>query len=177
MRQLARNIVAAGSLGCFGDAVCQKVESLGKKPADAKPFDFKRNFALGFFNASYVGVVCEYVYRVYPPMTARLFPGLRSNRLALRVAIMATMLDNFVHVPLGYIPAFYLITEPIQGSDRSETVKSLREHWWRSTYMCWSFWIPFQGINFYAIAKHNRVVAVAFGNLLWTVVLDYIAHR
>ena len=91
-------------------------------------------------------------------------------------AIFGTSIDNFIHVPLFYLPAFYTTTGVIQGDSIEKIKKTGAENWWTSTWMCWSVWIPTQAINFYFVAQHRQVLVVSSVNFFWNIYLDHLKH-
>merc|ERR1719421_1839963 len=104
-RPLFMNVLTGGALGLAGDVICQQV--LEKQ----EQFDWRRNFALTSFGGFYTGIVCYYVYKAY----ARILPPWFYKTPA-REGMGGTMLDNFVHVPVTYTPAFFVYTGLIQGA-------------------------------------------------------------
>ena len=54
---------------------------------------------------------------------------------------------------------------------------NLKEEWWSTWCGCCGFWFPFMCASFSLIPPQRRVQAQNVANLVWTVVIDYIAHR
>ena len=49
----------------------------------------------------------RYVYAAYPFLAARVFPKARAQ---LREGVVATAVDNLVHVPTVYLPGYFMST-------------------------------------------------------------------
>ena len=102
-------VVVSGVKTSFSDLLVQKVIERKEK------VDWKRNMAFASFGFIYLGGV---QYAIYVPLFGRIFPGTAtfvSKPLREKVrdtkGILGTMaqvfLDQAVHHPLMYFPAFY----------------------------------------------------------------------
>ena len=172
---LVRDISCAFVAGGLADAVCQMGErSMGgvKKP----DWDWTRSFAFSTFTGFYIGGVCTGIFATYPRIASRILKAKPGVAPKLEGAI-ATALDNFVHVPLMYIPSFYMGTGLLKGEEPEAVVENLRENWTDTVLSCWCFWIPAQFVIFSAVPPVYRVRSVAMGDFIWNVALSYIAHR
>ena len=94
---MTRDAIFAGSLGLGADLVCQTFEG-------AKEFDKRRAAAVSIFTGAYVGVVCSYVYSMYPSLAIRLL----QNPCRRKVGVVGSVTDNAVHVPALYIPSYFM---------------------------------------------------------------------
>lgn len=185
------DMAVAGSLGVLGDIICQLVVEQGwfwkhRPPADhhcAEALDVRRTAALGVFGTAYCGAWMHFLLQYYPPMVravARQLPHTLPRRMATTGSFPhvfgCAIVDN-IHCGLIYTPAFYLTVGPLQGDSYAASAASLRAEW-ASTYAgCCAFWIPFMCISFTYIPPQRRVQAQNACNLVWTVLVDYIAHR
>lgn len=176
LRSLARDISFAGVAGGSADFVCQRLESgLAVLPPDeaAPSYDWRRSFAFSTFTGLYIGGVCTPLYSLYPRIAASLF---RSPSPNVSGAV-ATLCDNFVHVPFLYLPAFYLGTGALRGESSAEMADGLRRNWAMSVASCLSFWLPAQFVIFSMVPAAYRVRCVASCDFVWNVALSFIAHR
>ena len=78
--------------------------------------------------------------------------------------MVATLLDNFVHVPFCYIPSFYVGTSLLRGEGAESSLASLRNNWWESVTACITFWLPAQFVIFSMVPPAGRVRCVAAGD-------------
>ncbi len=92
-------------------------------------YDLRRTFAFATFSGLYIGVACTCIYRLFPKMAHRLF----QNPTPQKIGITSTVLDNFVHVPILYLPTFYLSTGMLRGEEWSEAKQSLVSNWYPSS--------------------------------------------
>ena len=97
--------------------------------------------------------------------------------MPLRCGLACSALDNFVHVPIVYTPAFYFFTGLLRGDGWEETMKVLRKCAVPSISACWVMWIPYQTVNFSVVPEKYRVIFMQVGNLVWNVILDFIANN
>ena len=103
----------------FSDAVVQKVVERKEE------IDWKRNMAFGAFGFFYLGGV---QYALYVPVFGRLFPNAASfaaktirekmkDMKGIAALSAQVFLDQMVHHPLMYFPAFYITRELVMHSD------------------------------------------------------------
>lgn len=169
-RAVLRDIFIGGSLGLSGDYICQKwIEG-------AEEIDPRRMFALSTFGAFYTGALCHYVYPWYIVIVVRHFPTI-FTRSALGLGMGATVLDNFIHNPIFYIPAFYLYTDTVQGLGGAEAVGHLKSEWVEVAGFCFVIWVPLQLLNFTVVPPAGRVAFVNVVNLVWNIIIDYLSAR
>lgn len=101
-RQLRVDVVAGLGLACGGDVICQ----LGIERVEV--LDWRRTAAVSTFGGFYTGLICHFVYPMYPVWARLLAPSF--SRTTVGQGVLCTAIDNGVHSPLFYIPAFYLYT-------------------------------------------------------------------
>lgn len=175
VRALARDVALAGAAGAAADAICQGLEGhIDSERAVSNNLDVRRNLAFAAFGGVYIGGVCGRIYGIYPRVAQRIFGARMTPRIE---GAVSTFLDNFIHVPLLYIPSFYMCTGILRGERREDTIQTLRSSWGETVVSCWAFWIPSQYIIFSRVPVAWRVRAVASGDFVWNVMLSYIAHK
>jgi len=179
--ELGRDIVTAGAFGASADAVCQYFEprqhpvSTLETDSPRQGVDWRRCVAFSLFTGVYLGGACNCVYALYPRITQQLLRGKIANPRA--EGWLATALDNFVHVPFLYVPAFYLSTGMLRGDDLDSSVSQLSNRWGATVFSCCAFWIPVQYLVFSRVTIAYRVRAVAAGDFVWNVILSYVANN
>lgn len=156
------NVLTGGCLAGAADIVCQKwVE-------DVESIDLRRLGALTAFGCAYTGGACIYIYRSYNYIVPLTSP---------HRAFYKTVIDNFVHCPLIYTPTFYITTGIMQGQNFEQAREELVSRYWETTIACWLFWVPVMWGNFSLLPANMVVLSMQCSNLVWNVILDYIAHR
>jgi len=130
--------------------------------------------SLAGYSGVYIGGVCGRIYSLYPRVAKWMFGAKMTPRIE---GAVSTCLDNFVHVPLLYIPAFYTATGILRGEGSEAAFETLQGSWGETVVSCWGFWIPAQYVIFSKIPAAWRVRAVASGDFVWNVLLSYIAHK
>lgn len=196
LRRLAGDICFATASGGAADAVCQALESCTPDQAHGS-FDWRRSFAFSTFTGVYIGGVCSGIYSLYPRAAHGL---LRRTPSAREEGLVATLLDNLVHVPALYIPSFYIGTSLLRGDSTATGLVSLQNNWRESVLACITFWLPAQFVIFSMVPVSMRVKCVAAGDcaplplpndarhnpltfghvvwaVTWNVALSYLAHR
>lgn len=177
---LARDIASAGALGLAGDLMCQ----FFVERRSWEQFDVRRAAALGAFGCAYIGSFVHFLYKTYAPivqMVASRLPagGMRSallNSESASHSFACALADN-VHCGTIYIPSFYLAVGVMQGESLSDSASTLRREWLLTYATCSTYWVPFMAGVFKFVPASGRVRVVAAANLVWSTVIDFIAHR
>lgn len=171
-RQRVRgNLVAGACFGFSGDVGSQWLEHRGQL---AERFDRRRCLALTLHTSLYLGGICTYVYAAYPFLAARVFPKARAQ---LREGVVATAVDNLVHVPTVYLPGYFMFVNGVEGKAVSEAMEIMRRDFFNAWSTCCMIWVPFQFVNFAILPPSLRVRAVTAMNCAWTMWLDNLSHR
>lgn len=160
----------------FSDLLVQKV--IEKR----EEIDWKRNAAFATFGCVYLGGV---QYAIYVNGFTRLFPNAASfaaksvkekmkDGKGVRSLFAQVFLDQAVHHPLMYFPAFYCTKELVM-SEKPDLVKVLKEYkanMSEDLIALWKVWVPSTIINFAFMPMHARIPWVAGTSLLWTCILS-----
>lgn len=176
---LRKDIATAGGLGCAGDLVCQaaveQVESI----------DWRRFFAVSAFEALYMGGVFHFLCQGFPlivhaagrqlPTQSWLGGRLQASDSAAH-AFGCAVVDN-IHDGGIMIPSYFLGVGLLQGDSLVQARQNLRAEWLSSYLVGAGFWLPVMTINFAMIPPHYRVRTMAFANVAWSVIIDFMAHR
>ncbi|GMH72435.1 hypothetical protein TrRE_jg5552 [Triparma retinervis] len=125
---------------------------------DQTTFDYQRCLSMMTFGGIYNGFINLYVYNLY----SLYFPPLLRSTPAL-FGISATLVDNFLHVPLFYTPGFYYITGLVQGQRPREINATLGNGYLESMVTCWAVWVPVQYVNFALVPKGSPQLHPASG--------------
>jgi protein Mpv17 len=91
--------------------------------------------------------------------------------------VISTVADNFIHVPILYLPTYFVAVGTLQGLPVDQSIQEMQDSWWPTLGSCWAFWVPFMAVNFSLVNPAQRVKAVAGANFCWTVFLDYITQH
>eukprot|EP00931_Biecheleriopsis_adriatica_P078504 TRINITY_DN51967_c0_g1_i1.p1 TRINITY_DN51967_c0_g1~~TRINITY_DN51967_c0_g1_i1.p1 ORF type:complete len:245 (-),score=16.04 TRINITY_DN51967_c0_g1_i1:82-816(-) len=170
LRAVSGDVCIGASLGLLGDAICQQwVEGAN----EIEPW---RMFAMTSFGAMYTGALCHYVYPWYTVLVVRHFPQWFA-RTTFRRGLGACLIDNFIHNPVFYIPAFYIYTDVVTGRTIAEAKKHLKDEWTEVTKTCATMWIPLQLFNFTVVPPWGRVAFVNAMNLVWNIIIDFLSNR
>jgi len=146
--------------------------------------DWRRNLAFASFGMFYLGGV---QYMIYVPLFSRMFPGAAAfagksikdklkDVTGMRNVGYQVFLDQAVHHPLFYFPAFYL-TKEIVMSDKPDirgTLMQYRNNMSEDLLALWKIWVPSTIINFAFMPMWARIPWVAGTSLFWTIVLSYM---
>ncbi|KAL1510255.1 hypothetical protein AB1Y20_006579 [Prymnesium parvum] len=187
-RALAHDVASASTLGLVGDVACQYFVEGRRMPGrstDAdRALDPRRMMALMLFNGAYVGTFLHFLYKTYPVVVfaaaSRLRPSPLKSHLLCENATMhahaCAWVDN-VHCGVLYIPVYYFSVGLLQGVSAADSANNLLKEWLSTYTSCSAFWVPYMSANFAFVPANRRVQAMALGNLVWSVVIDYFAHR
>ena len=194
-RSLLRDVGSATVLGLVGDIACQLLVERRALPAKLTwrrdgdlredEFDARRVGALTVFNGAYIGTFLHFLYQLYPVAAMAggrwLLPlGPLRTRLmqpdTLPHAHACAWVDN-VHCATLYIPAYFFGVGCLQGDSVATSSANLRQEWWPTYASCTAFWVPFMAANFALVPSHRRVQAMASANVIWSIFIDFLAHR
>ena len=75
------------------------------------------------------------------------------------------------------IPAYFVGVGMLQGDTLAESRANLKREWLNSWAVGASFWMPFMCFNFAYVRPQFRVRLMAAANTVWSVLIDYMAHR
>lgn len=147
--------------------------------------DWRRNGTFAFFGAVYLGGV---QYAIYVPLFTRLFPS-AAGYSALPIAsklkdvtgtrnlVSQVILDQFVHHPLMYFPAFYMLKEAVNGTGSlgekcSTGLEKYGRNYKEDLVALWKLWVPSTIINFAFMPMALRIPWVASTSLIWTCIIS-----
>ena len=87
------------------------------------------------------GLWCTAVYPLYRRMLPAywLAPPLREG-------VGSTLIDEFLHLPLIYTPAFFYMTGLVQGDSVSKCTTTLKDGWLTSLLATWVMWVPLRWV-------------------------------
>jgi len=125
---------------------------------DLKSVDWSRNAAFATFGCIYLGGV---QYAIYVPLFSRLFPNaarfaakpirekLNDSKGLLALAGQV-FLDQFVHHPLMYFPAFYATRELVMNErpDLTKAMMLYKDNMSEDLAALWKVWVPSTVLNF-----------------------------
>ena len=94
------------------------------------------------------------------------------NRHSCAQAVVDTLHDGTL-----MIPAYFVVVGMLQGDTLAEGKANLRKEWLNSWAVGASFWMPFMYCNFKYVRAQYRVRLMAAANTVWSVLIDYMAHR
>jgi len=173
---LAFGVVISTFKTSFSDLLVQKVVE------QKEEIDWKRNAAFGAFGCIYLGGV---QYAIYVPLFSRLFPnaasfaakGIREKMKDVKgmMALGAQVfLDQCVHHPLMYFPAFYITREVVMHDepDIKRCLTTYKSNMMEDLQALWKVWVPATFFNFAFMPMWGRIPWVAATSLLWTSILS-----
>jgi predicted amino acid-binding ACT domain protein len=173
---MAFGVVLSGFKTSFSDILVQKVIERREE------IDWKRNAAFASFGFFYLGGV---QYTLYVPIFGRMFPNaakfaakpLRqklNDTKGMFHVVAQTFLDQCVHHPLMYFPAFYCTREIVMADkpDIRRVLEGYRQNFKEDMLALWKIWVPATIFNFAFMPMHLRIPFVAGVSLLWTGILS-----
>jgi len=158
------------------DLLVQKVVEKKEK------VDWSRNMAFATFGCIYLGGV---QYMIYVPLFSRLFPNAASfagkslvekikDRRGMFSLGAQVFLDQCVHHPLMYFPAFYATKELVMSEkpDLKATMMEYKKNMKDDLLALWKIWVPSTFLNFAFMPMWARIPWVAGTSLVWTCILS-----
>ena len=144
--------------------------------------DWRRNGTFALFGLVYLGGV---QYSIYVPLFSRMFPNAAAYAAAplaskvkdvagTRNMITQVILDQFVHHPLMYFPAFYCLKEVVNGGKVEDGLNKYGKNYKEDLCALWKLWVPSTIINFTFMPMQLRIPWVASTSLIWTCIISYM---
>mmetsp|Transcript_23791 Transcript_23791/g.35996 ORF Transcript_23791/g.35996 Transcript_23791/m.35996 type:complete len:425 (+) Transcript_23791:288-1562(+) len=160
----------------FSDLLVQKVVER------RETIDWKRNAAFGCFGFFYLGMV---QYGLYVTAFGRLFPSaakfaakplkqkIKDTKGMFQVGLQV-FLDQCVHHPFMYFPAFYCTKELVMSEkpDLMNALSKYGENMKDDLLALWKIWVPAMVLNFSFMPMYARIPFAAGVSLIWTCILS-----
>lgn len=172
----AFGVVLSGFKTSFSDLLVQKIVERRQE------IDWRRNAAFASFGFLYLGGV---QYTIYVPIFGRLFPHAKTfvklgwrqklrDTKGLFAVFAQTFLDQCIHHPLMYFPAFYCTRELVMSEKPNfgKVIDNYKQNMKEDLLALWKIWVPATAINFAFMPMHLRIPFAAGVSLLWTCVLS-----
>lgn len=150
--------------GCASDLVTQK--AVEQKPS----VDWRRNLAFATFSGAYLGFGQHYIYNV-------LFTRWFGSALDMRTAVKKIVCDALWHVPMVYLPLYYVFEYTLLRDGPINGLRCYSEEWLDCMKPYWSMFTPFHLVNFRFTPPELRIGMIACMSFCWLVVLSYTSHR
>eukprot|EP00442_Polarella_glacialis_P028583 CAMPEP_0115083744 /NCGR_PEP_ID=MMETSP0227-20121206/20776_1 /TAXON_ID=89957 /ORGANISM="Polarella glacialis, Strain CCMP 1383" /LENGTH=223 /DNA_ID=CAMNT_0002472277 /DNA_START=42 /DNA_END=713 /DNA_ORIENTATION=+ len=164
-RPLGVAFITCGVKGAASDAVAQKVVERKEE------FNFHRNCSFAFFSAAYLGVGQHMVYNVA-------FTRIFGAGTELRVAVPKVIADATVHVPLLYLPLYYMFADTALGIGSPESgLQRYQTEFWATCGAYWKVFPVFHLVNFTMTPPELRIGFVACVSFVWLIILSVMSHR
>eukprot|EP00927_Polykrikos_kofoidii_P003861 TRINITY_DN11551_c0_g1_i1.p1 TRINITY_DN11551_c0_g1~~TRINITY_DN11551_c0_g1_i1.p1 ORF type:complete len:218 (+),score=39.47 TRINITY_DN11551_c0_g1_i1:88-741(+) len=143
--------------------------------------DWRRNFVFFSWGLVYLGGVQYFIYG--PLFTRHLFPSAAAfvakpfrDKLADRagqlVVVKQVALDQLVHHPFIFFPAFYQVKDFIEGGSVAEGFRKYRKNVTEDMKLTWSIWVPAFFVNFSICPIWMRIPFVAGVSFVFTMILS-----
>lgn len=124
-------------------------------------FDMRRNAMFTFFGFSYLGCWQYYLYNHIFERT-------------IKHAVSKVVVDQCLHHPFMYFPAFYWLKARMSGKDSKDAVREYKDNILQDLVVCWGVWVPAQYVNFRWTPLYGRLPFVASVSFGWTCLLSYL---
>jgi len=136
--------------------------------------DWRRFWGFMIFGAVYVGVFQYYLYSMV--LNGANFTALTGLNGTAAVAFGLALVDQFVHSPLLYFPAFCFTMKMVEGVELSQVIPETFAKWQRDVlgvmYASCFLWLPAQIVNFYFMPVYLRVPYINTIGAVWVVWLS-----
>lgn len=117
-------------------------------------------------------------YALFNKLFPRILPGLTARNPHVKSALSAAVLDNFVHIPVFYLPVFYTVQQVALHPERPpmenvrEASRLHRENIFWDQVRNVTIMMPVQIANFKLNPPHLRVPTVLLAGVVWVVALS-----
>lgn len=150
--------------GAASDLVAQKV--VEKK----ETINWRRNFAFATFSGAYLGCGQHYVYNVA-------FTQLFGAATTPLVAFQKVVADALVHVPMIYLPLYYMCENTFLGGSPEQGLVKYQDEAWDTLSAYWKLWTFFHFANFTFTPVEFRIATIACVSFIWLIILSFMSHQ
>lgn len=133
--------------------------------------DWKRNSVFAGFGLAYLGC---WQYYLYTNIFSKITPTIATTLGQRMVGPTLTFIDQCIHHPIMYFPAFYLLRGAMAGEAPTESLGKYKSDVWVNLKALWMVWVPAQLVNFSMVPMHLRIPFVAGVSFAWTVILSVL---
>ncbi|GAX75905.1 hypothetical protein CEUSTIGMA_g3348.t1 [Chlamydomonas eustigma] len=147
------------------DAFAQKVIE------GRKEMDWRRHGMFCVFGYAYLGV---WQYYLYNTLFQRWCASITKVVGHQGSASVKTLIDQGIHHPFIYFPAFYLWKGVLENLDPLVSLERCWGDMWVNLKALWMVWIPAQMLNFTYVPGHLRIPFVAAVSFGWTVIISVL---
>lgn len=164
-------LTTACAVASTKNSVCDALVQLGTEGK----VDLRRNLTFVAFGFGWVGAGQFFLFnRLYP----RLFSNLLASNPDAKTVAAVTILDNFVHIPLLYLPIFYATrevattTKPLRDTVEG-AISCYKRNFIDDVLMQAGIFVPAQAFNFALNPPHLRVPFLVGVGVLWVSLLSF----
>jgi len=115
---------------------------------NVKDVDWRRTGAMATFGCLYSGLLIRNMYRKFDSVIG----------FGRHSAAKKTLLDVFVHIPVSFVPTFYLSTNLLRGRSLEEACVDLKKRYVETVTLETGIWLPVQAFNFSVVPVPMRVL-------------------
>lgn len=179
----ATNIIVATVKTAAADLMAQTLVE-GKPLAEV---DWKRNLVFVVFGAGYLGA---FQWLIQVNFFAKLFPNMAAfanaswatkmgDRQGQLNVLYQCFLDAFIHLPLVYLPTFYVVKEMVLGGKANpaewaaDGVNKYLTNWWVDVPQLIYVWTPTDLVCF-SVPLYLRMPLRHVVSFAWTVYLSFL---
>eukprot|EP01087_Luapelamoeba_hula_P010960 TRINITY_DN2932_c0_g1_i1.p1 TRINITY_DN2932_c0_g1~~TRINITY_DN2932_c0_g1_i1.p1 ORF type:complete len:276 (-),score=67.96 TRINITY_DN2932_c0_g1_i1:10-837(-) len=131
--------------------------------------DFKRNAIFTMFGFVYLG---GFQFALYNHILPRMFPG-----TGTRVVMKRLFVDQAIHHPIMYFPAFYGIKTVMQNDSFEKGFTNYKHDLPENMIALWKVWVPSMFVCFAFVPAHMRIPYVSGVSFFWTTILSVMQSR
>ena len=167
----SQTVIEGRSLSIANFSMTDKA-MVGNQGDDAQvvqPVNLRRMCAFATFSGAYLGCGQHFFYNV---VFLKLF-----GEGTTRAAISKVAADSAVHVPMIYLPLYYMFENTALGGSPEKGLKQYSEEWWDTCFAYWRMWPAFHFINFRFNRPELRIATIAVFSYLWLIVLSFLSHK
>lgn len=156
---IVTTVVKTSAADLFAQKVLERKEEV----------DWRRHGMFVGFGLFYLG---GFQYYLYNHLFVKWCSGITAVLGHHGSAPVKTFIDQAIHHPFFYFPAFYMLKGGVEGRPLQSTVEKYRAELWDNCKALWMLWVPAQLVNFAVVPRHLRIPFVAGVSFAWTVVLS-----
>jgi hypothetical protein len=152
-RPLLTKSITSGTIGAFGDCVCQFLSTgSGKELEQTSNHDWHRTARFFIMGSLWVAPITNHWYTV---LSTRIFPG---QKRTISLVLKRLVVDQFMFAPI-FCPSFMAVLWFLEGQKNISTIRQELIAVTPDVIKAnWALWIPAMTINFSVVPLKYQVL-------------------
>lgn len=163
--------LTTATLACLGDAIAQQQQNTRYDTGRGMTFFLWGAVYTGVFQHVWFAYLSAHVQAAFAVMDQE--SVLMDNYIHMKIALVQVLLNQFVIVPILYVPLFLFVTSNFGVHAAWQRARAM---YWTLLWRNYAFWLPVQWLEFCCIHQEWQIPFQSVAALVWTTVLSLTSN-